>query len=194
MNVTVREVRQDWLPRYGGIAISFTVETVLSVHLVDEGLGGIVLREERVESPYLKDYDAFEDEGPTRWAEKFDISRWAIFMAFENDQPVGGATVAFDTPAVHMLDGRKDLALLWDIRVRPDHRRRGVGSKLFGAAVEWARERGCKQFKVETQNINVGACRFYQKQGCKLGAINLYGYHGCPEAAGETMLLWYLGL
>ena len=98
MNVTVREVGQDWLSRYGEIPISFTVESVLRVHLVDEGLGGIVLREERVESPYLKDYDAFEDEGPTRWAEKFDISRWAIFMAFENDQPVGGATV-LDSPS-----------------------------------------------------------------------------------------------
>ena len=69
--------------------------------------------------------------------------------------------------------------------VRPDHRRRGVASKLFGAAVEWARERGCKQFKVETQNINVGACRFYQKQGCKLGAINLYGDVAKAQAVVE---------
>ena len=48
--------------------------------------------------------------------------------------------------------------------------------------------------KIETQNVNVPACRFYAQQGCHLGAILRYGYAGCPEVAHEAMLLWYLDL
>ncbi len=194
MGIEVREVGPGDLRRYGEIPTSFMVKSILSVCVADEGFGGIVLREEEVAAPYLKDYDACEDGRPDQWAEMFDVSRWAFFMAFDEDRAAGGAAVAFDTPEVQMLDGRKDLVVLWDIRVRPEHRRRGVGSMLFQRAADWAREKGCKQLKVETQNINVGACRFYRKEGCTLGAVNLYGYHGCPEAAGETMLLWYLDL
>ncbi len=194
MSVEIREVGAAELPLFGDISIAFEVSRALRVQLVEDGLGGIVLREEKVERPYVKDYDSYEDEGPTRWPQMFDVSKWGIFLAFDGSRHVGGATVAFDTAAVNMLKGRKDLAVLWDIRVRPEMRRRGIGSALFRHALAWSRERGCKLFKVETQNINVAACRFYQKQGCKLGAINRYGYLGCPEIAHETMLLWYLEL
>jgi streptothricin acetyltransferase len=47
---------------------------------------------------------------------------------------------------------------------------------------------------VETQNTNVPACRFYARQGCVSGGINRFGYAGCPAAAPEAMLLWYLDL
>jgi len=40
---------------------------------------------------------------------------------------------------------------------------------------------------VETQNINVPACRFYVRMGCALLAINCMAY---PELPGEAQLLW----
>jgi hypothetical protein len=48
--------------------------------------------------------------------------------------------------------------------------------------------------KIETQNVNVAACRFYASMGCELGAINRYGYAGVPAVAHEAMLLWYYKL
>ena len=42
--------------------------------------------------------------------------------------------------------------------------------------------------KVETQNVNVPACRFYARQGCVLGAINRFAY---PDLPDEVQLLWY---
>lgn len=69
--------------------------------------------------------------------------------------------IAWQTPGVNILEGREDLAVLWDIRVDSAYRREGVGEKLFWRTVEWARIKGCKLLKVETQNINVPACRFY---------------------------------
>ena len=150
------------------------------------------MTEEAVEAPYVKDYDAYEDESPRRWL-RFDVSRWLFLMAFDGDEPVGGAMVAYRSPKVNMLDGRDDLAVLWDFRVATEHRGRGIGKGLFDRAAQWARERGCAQLKVETQNVNVRACRFYAGRGCRLGAIHRYGYRE-PEISHEMMLLWYLDL
>jgi GNAT superfamily N-acetyltransferase len=49
--------------------------------------------------------------------------------------------------------------------VRPEVRSSGVGSALFRAAEDWSRRRGCRTLKVETQNINLPACRFYVHMG-----------------------------
>ena len=86
---------------------------------------------------------------------------------------------------------RDGLAVLWDIRVALDRRGGGIGSKLFGRAVEWAQSRGCNELKIETQNVNVGACRFYAAQGCELRAIHPNAY---PELPDEVQLLRYLDL
>lgn len=99
-----------------------------------------------------------------------------------------GAVIAFNTPGVDMLDGRSDLAVLWDIRVAPEARGKGVGSALFRAVESWAAARGCRQLKIETQNVNVPACRFYQRQGCVVGGIRRLAY---PELPDEVQLLWY---
>ena len=114
-------------------------------------------------------------------------------MAFDAIAPVGGAAVAWRSPKVHMLEGRDDLAVLWDFRVHPDYRRKGIGTALFRRAAQWARSKGCKQLKIETQNVNVPACRFYAAQRCHLGRIDRYGYAE-PDIAHETMLIWYLDL
>ena len=90
-----------------------------------------------------------------------------------------------------MLEGRSDLAVLWDIRVLPENRRRGVGAALFGAAEAWALARHCRQLKVETQNVNVAACRFYAHRGCVLRAAHDGVY---PEWPDEAQLLWYKDL
>ena len=196
MSIEIQEIGVDLLPRYATIPISFKVESVFRIEVINQGLGGFALIEEKV-APYTKDYDSIEEEDESRpigWTKRFDVSKWGFFLALNGSRAVGGATVAIDTPDVNMLENRKDLAVLWDIRVHPNERKRGVGSKLFKYAADWVKGKGCRQLKVETQNVNVPACRFYTKQGCELGAIHRYGYSGCPDVAHEAMLLWYLEL
>jgi GNAT superfamily N-acetyltransferase len=156
------------------------------------GLGGFKLIEEDVAEPFVKDYGC---DGPTDWSEAFDLSGWGIFVAWESQRPVGGAAIAAGGP-VYPMDRfqRTDLAVLWDIRVHPECRRRGIGTRLFEHAAGWARRRGYGQLGAETQNVNVPACRFYASQGCTLGAIHRLGYAGCPDVADEAMLLWYADL
>lgn len=170
------------------VSIAFKVESVFDVSPRDGGLGGLILSERRVHNPYVKDYDATEGERPEQWAERFDVSNWGLIVARSDGVRVGGAVIAFNTEGVNMLEGRQDLAVLWDIRVAPEARGRGVGSGLFRAVEAWASARGCRQLKIETQNINVPACRFYARQGCVLGAINRFAYRDLPD---EVQLLWY---
>jgi GNAT superfamily N-acetyltransferase len=87
-----------------------------------------------------------------------------------------------------MLEGRRDIAAVWDIRVHPDRRGCGIGSMLFEAATEWAKKRECRILKVETQNINVPACRFYAARGCVLGSLDCFAYAELPH---EVQLMWY---
>jgi GNAT superfamily N-acetyltransferase len=190
------EIRQEALTpgaldEYARISIAFVVDRILEVTLADGGLGGMALTETPVADPYVKDYDAIDTERPARWPERFDISTWGLIGAWRDGARAGGAVVAFRTTGVRMLGGRDDVAVLWDIRVAPGHRGAGVGSALFRAAEGWAGARGCGWLKIETQNVNTAACRFYQKMGCTLGAIDRFAYPGLP---GEVQLLWWKAL
>jgi GNAT superfamily N-acetyltransferase len=191
MTIALTEEAMTALAEYARVPIVFTVDRVLDVTNRDDGRGAFALSERRLELPYDKDYDAIPGEGPLQWARRFDLSTWALFTARFASRIVGGATVAFDTPGLTMLEGRRDLAVLWDIRVSPDARRQGVGSALFARVEAWARLRGCRHLKVETQNINVRACRFYERQGCQLRAIHPAAYPQLPE---EIQFLWYKDL
>lgn len=196
MESQIRQIGPEELARYALVPIRFWVHSLLRVEPIDGGLGGLRLVEEPVRPPYLKDYDAQSggEESPAHWATQFDVRRWGFILAEDGARPVGAAAVAFDSPGVHMLEDRPDLAVLWDIRVHPSWRGHGIGTRLLHSAAAWARAQGARQLKIETQNVNVPACRFYAAQGCRLGAIHRYGYAGCREVAHEAMLLWYLDL
>jgi GNAT superfamily N-acetyltransferase len=199
----IEEISPERLPEYACISIAYEVRSILRVERVDnqwgQGAGGLLLKEQPVPQPYTKDYDvqAYDQasgDGPFTWSRDFDLTHWGFLLAHENGEPVGAAAIAYATPGMYMLEGRTDLAVLWDIRVQPAFRGQGVGKALFGRAVDWARRRGCRQMKIETQDVNVPACRFYAAQGCHLGAIHCYAYAGHPQVGDEVMLLWYLDL
>jgi GNAT superfamily N-acetyltransferase len=139
----------------------------------------------------VKEYDEIESERPTAWPGKWDLTNWVILAAWAEGRRAGGCAVAHDTPGLDMLMGRKDMAVLMDIRVEPAFRGKGIGTALLERAESWARQRGCKLLKIETQNNNVGACRFYARMGCELGAIMRHAYTDYPD---EVELVWYKGL
>jgi len=189
LNIVEEPVTAESLEAYAGVSIAFTVDRRLRLELLDDGLRGMSFSEEDVDLPWLKDYDAAEH--PARWAVWWDVSNWTSFVAYDGDQRVGGAIMAWKTPGVNFLRRRTDFAALWDLRVAPEYRGRGIGKQLFERGVAWAGAKGCRFIKIETQNINVRACRFYQARGCRLGSIDRYAYHDFPD---EVQLIWYLDL
>jgi ribosomal protein S18 acetylase RimI-like enzyme len=181
------EIRQDnpslgLLSAYSSIPISFHGNSQMRVQRENDRW---VLTETNV-APFFKDYDHLEH--PTEWAAQFDLSNWRMFSALDGGQRVGGAIVAIRTPGVEMLEGRDDLAVLWDIRVQPEYRNQRIGSQLFAEAAHWSMTHGCRELKVETQQVNVAACKFYERMGCRLrdARWNLY-----PDMPEEVQLLWY---
>jgi GNAT superfamily N-acetyltransferase len=149
--IHVQEIGVDLFSSYGKIPAWYKVESVFRVEVIDGGLGGFRLVEEKVAAPFIKDYDGQDDDNPTGWAASFDVSSWGIFLATDGNRPVGGAAVAIDAP-IYPMDRfqRQDLAVLWDIRVHPDGRGHGTGSKLFKYAVDWSRHQRRGQLGLET--------------------------------------------
>ena len=121
-------------------------------------------------------------------AEALRCLELGLLAAYREEQRVGGAVIAFNTDGLYMLEGITDLAVLWDLRIRTEWRGQGIGTALFFAAERWSAQRDCHTLKIETQNVNVPACRFYVRMGCTLGAINKHAY---PELPDEIQLLWY---
>ncbi|HEV3342899.1 MAG TPA: GNAT family N-acetyltransferase [Pirellulales bacterium] len=188
INLQIREESSHWLTEHAQISTAFTVDCALDLVTRDGGLGGLQLVERPVASPYLKNYDAILGCHPAEWGRQCDLSNWGFISARIDGRPVGGAVIAFRSPGFETLEGRAELAVLWDIRVSPEVRRCGIAARLEAAVERWACDRRCRQLKVETQNVNVPACKFYASRGFELGAINRFAYLELPD---ESQLLWY---
>jgi len=183
--ISIHEETVSDLREHGRIPISYEVRRTLHVEAVE--VGRYRLTERDVAVPYVKDYDS-DGDPPARSVAAFNLTNWVLLVAQVEAERAGGAVLVFDTPDVDMLEGRRDLAVVWDLRVAPPYRNQGVGCALWRAAVRWASIRGCRQIKVETQDVNVPACRFYTRQGCHLGRAVPGAY---PDLPHETQLLWY---
>ncbi len=186
-DVEIKEVGVGALAAYATIPMTIEVRSVLCFG----GEGGSQAQERPV-APYVKDYDA--QGGPEGWPTRFDVSTWGFWLAREGGVAVGAAAVAYNTGGVHLLEGGPDVGVLWDLRVRPEARGRGVGRALREAAAGWLRERGCARMMIETQDVNVGACAFYRACGCALRRVDPMAYAEEPEVAHEVMVMWALEL
>ena len=189
MDCRIAEESPDRLMEYASVSIPCEVRSIFAVDGDDPRSAKLV--EKCIDPPWTKNYDSVQEERPLSWPKRWDISNWGIFAAYAESQRIGGCVIAYDTAGVHKLEGRNDLAVLWDLRVDPGWRGKQIGAKLFEHALQWARNGQCRELKVETQNINVPACRFYERQGCRLVSINRYAYPALPE---EVELMWGMKL
>jgi GNAT superfamily N-acetyltransferase len=182
--IELREEGLEDLAGYAHVSIAFQVSRVL---VPAPDLGPLAFRERRVERPYWKDYDALPGAHPTSWRERFDITSWRIISVWRGPARVGGTVLIRGGAGIETLEGRDDLTLIWDLRVSPESRGVGIGSALIRAAEQWAGSRGSTRLEVETQNINIAACRFYEKCGFAIKAVNPTAYPGLEE----IQMLWH---
>lgn len=175
------------LAEYARVPSAFLVSEIFDEAALDAMDGGHDGAPTPIPIPYWKDYDAYLDSSPTGWAARFDVSAWKLFAAYRRGQRIGGAVLIVGASAIDLLDGRADLALLWDLRVLPDARRLGVGRALVEAVASAARHAGAAALRVETQNVNVPACRFYRACDFRLEQVRHGAYEALPD---ELQLLW----
>jgi ribosomal protein S18 acetylase RimI-like enzyme len=185
LRLEIRREDHGSLAEYGSVSSRFEVSGVLDLSVADPETGAFPIRP--TAPTWWKDYDAIPDNTPLDWPSRFAVHDWLLFAAFADGQRVGGAIVVVDPIAVAQLGGDPTLALLWDVRVHPDSRRRGVGRALLAAAEDAVRLAGCRGIVVETQDINVSACRLYASLGFLLTKAVRDAYAGAPN---ETQLEW----
>lgn len=105
----------------------------------------------------------------------------------EKTERLGGAVVVIDKDGIVAVGGRPEYAMLWDLRVAPVARRQRIGSALLSAVEVVAREAGYRGLQVETQHINVAACRLYAAHRFAVTAVNPGAYR---EAPAEVQIVW----
>lgn len=181
------EINIDQLEEYGNIPFYYDTTEKYELEKVNNGIGGITIKLVKC-ARFHKDFGT----RTSRWIELFNLENWKFFVAYnEDNEMIAGCTVATKTDNCIMLEKRNDLAVLWDIRVSDKYKHKGIGQKLFNMAKKYAIDNGFNQLKVECQNTNPAAVKFYHKQGMVLHSINEYAYPDCPD---EVQLLWYLDL
>ena len=112
--ITVKEVDKTYFDLYDQVSMNVEVHSIYKLKRLDSGLGGFLFEEVPVDA-CIKDYSKYEIA--KEYEQTFDISTWRFYMAFDDERPVGAATVAGPTENLYMLSGRKDACVLWDIRV-----------------------------------------------------------------------------
>ena len=125
----------------------------------------------------------YEDEARD-WTEYIAKPDKAIFLCYLNGQCAG---------RIVLHEAWNRYAFIEDLDVKRVFRRQGVGTALMERAKRWARERGLGGLALETQDTNLIACRFYQKCGLEIGAVNTMLYKNMPAPACEDIaIFWYL--
>ena len=90
-----------------------------------------------------------------------------ILLARDNGQVVGMVNILF---TISTALGER-VALLEDMVVRAEVRGSGIGSKLLARAIELARLAGCRRVTLLTDQNNVSAQQFYQRQGFVISSM-----------------------
>ncbi len=174
IEITVRPLTQENAGDLNRFESALMVTAELVVHASDGRIGTDV----RPVVPWVKHY-ARDNEV----RDYFDRPDHAGWLAYAGDEVVGQILVG-----AHW----NRFAFVWDIAVRPDWRRRGVGGRLMGQAIAWARAKGLAGVMLETQNINVPACRFYESLGFALRGFDAGLYRGFDHSTREMALFYYL--
>ncbi|MCQ4087878.1 GNAT family N-acetyltransferase [Saccharibacillus sp. JS10] len=97
------------------------------------------------------------------WGSYINNDQKVIFLAFYGAECIG---------QIRLVRDWTNYAYIENIAVRGSHRGRGVSDMLLDQAESWAREQELIGLSLEAQDDNLAACRFYIKQGMKLGGVD----------------------
>jgi streptothricin acetyltransferase len=128
-------------------------------------------------TPKLKTY-VYDEEDFTN----LDDLSAVIFTVNRDGQVLGYA---------HAGKSWNNFVTLNDLALDKSIRGQGHGKRLLDAVVTWARQLGVAGVRLETQNNNVPACRFYKRYGFMFGGYDESLYKGIPEHRDETAFFWY---
>lgn len=175
MHITLREIDQSDLHDANQCDGAFTVDSKLVLHVENGILGYSVLGVE----PYRKQY-VFEERDYSNYIANPDQT---VYFAYRDGHLAG---------QIVLMKHWNAYAWINDFAVGVEFRRCGVGRALMQKAVDWAKAKQLPGIMLETQDVNVPACRFYEKFGFTLRGFDTYLYKGLNPIIDEIALYWYL--
>jgi streptothricin acetyltransferase len=178
VDLVIRALDEQAIADAYGFDGSFLVESELALFAED----GVVRYEVVSVRPYRKCYGPHAGDDPSAHLKAPDK---AVFLAYLDGSVAGRVIVS---------EGWNGYAWIDDIAVDVRRRRAGVGRALMDRAVAWAVERSLPGIRLETQDNNVPACKFYESYGFHLGGFDRDLYRGLDEETKEIALFWYLPL
>ncbi|WP_269846994.1 GNAT family N-acetyltransferase [Paenibacillus sonchi] len=181
MDISIREMTAEDQGRWTDIDDSFIVDSALVLSYIENQftytVKDIPIYEKRYSEETSEQADVTED------SEYINNPDQVVYLAFAEQQAVGRMV---------LKKNWNRYALIEMIQVDKQFRRYGIGRQLMEQAKRWAQERGLPGIMLETQNINVQACRFYERCGFVIGGFDQYVYKGIPAVSGEVAVYWYL--
>ncbi len=135
-------------------------------------------------SYFIKDMPLRRKEYPNEAdaSEFINNTKRTMFLAYVGDSLAGQIIVETWWNGFASID---------DLRVAAQFRRFGVGRALVRQAEAWAVARGLPGLRLETQDINLGACLFYEHCGFTLAGFDQLLYRATPGCEDEVALFWY---
>lgn len=130
--------------------------------------------------------------------EKFDCETEMCFPDenYEYEKMVENSTFigAYDGDACIGLavvqDGFFKYMYLYDLKVNPEYRRKGVAKLLIDKASDIALSLGYNGIYTQGQDNNLGACLFYIKSGFYIGGFDTNVYKGTKQE-GKSDIIFY---
>lgn len=152
-----------------------------------EVIGRLVLRYAEDAWSYTEDlldepYDKAYPDDDVDYTDYIDNSDMVMYLYVDDGQCMG---------RIRVRKNWNGYALVEDIEVNRCTRGKGIGRQLIRQAVEWAKQKKLGGIMLETQDINLLACRFYAQCGMEIGGIDHFLYSNSP-AAGEKAIFWYM--
>jgi ribosomal protein S18 acetylase RimI-like enzyme len=175
MEIIIRQMDEQTLPNVDQCDSTFTLASRLVLSAEEGKISYTVVSippRQKSYPPEPKDYREYLTD-PDK----------AIFFAYADGDLAG---------QIRMVKWWNAYAYVDDIAVEPRFRKHGVGRALLERGIEWARTKGFPGVMLETQDINVPACRLYQRCGFELGGFDRNLYKALNPSTDEIALYWYL--
>lgn len=114
-----------------------------------------------------------KDKGeiPESWFNDIIASPWHDLLIAEDDN---GKIIGLASMSVIMGPGIRKNAYLEDFVTDQTVRGQGVGSALWDAMLDWAKEKGCQKFEFTCGNGRETAQAFYKSKGAEIYDTNFF--------------------
>lgn len=132
--------------------------------------------EEIFDEQYIKQYDMESIDNSY-----IDDKNKAVYLYYEKGECTG---------QIRLREHWNGFAFIEEISVTKGRRNKGIGTALLNKAMEWAKQNDLIGLMLETQDVNLFACRFYAKNKFMIGAVDSMLYSKFLTAH-EKAIFWY---